>query len=178
MEVLSVTNEVEEPYWIINKYGKKDWTRTGIQAVIALYELKVPIKEIAAKLDCTKNVIVGVIHRARERGDMPRYEAKPTKTEKRVRKRVHVGPKKDPITLKVKAMVAQALKPVVVPKVRLKVIKSPTAVTLEGLKPHMCKWPLGDPRYSDFRYCGGQRLEPGPYCAEHYLLGTQPSRHK
>ena len=38
-------------------------------------------------------------------------------------------------------------------------------VTIVELKEAMCRWPLGDPASSEFRYCGSPRS--GPYCAYH-----------
>lgn len=60
------------------------------------------------------------------------------------------------------------------PRFRLKLIESPIAVTFAELKGHHCKFPLGDPRRSDFRFCGGRRLENKPYCQEHTTLTEQP----
>lgn len=39
-------------------------------------------------------------------------------------------------------------------------------VTFAELEPHHCKFPLGDPLSSDFRFCGGKRLDEYPYCAK------------
>jgi len=33
--------------------------------------------------------------------------------------------------------------------------------------PHHCRWPFGDPRLPDFRFCGARHAEPLPYCAAH-----------
>jgi GcrA cell cycle regulator len=35
------------------------------------------------------------------------------------------------------------------------------------LQEHHCKWPIGDPRYADFRFCGNDKGADGPYCARH-----------
>jgi GcrA cell cycle regulator len=44
-------------------------------------------------------------------------------------------------------------------------------VETHALERRHCRWPLGDPRDRDFRYCGGKRLSGFPYCAEHVRLG-------
>lgn len=182
MEVKLATTEVEEPLWVLDINGKRYWTTHGYKTVVDMYEANMTMAQIGAELGLNKNMIVGVIHRARKRGEMPKFEKKLTKP-KRIRNRA--TPKYNPLALNIaKAVAAKAEKAPKIeppkPKVRLRVIESGTAVTLEGLKPHMCKWPLGDPRYSDFRYCGKNRMEPGPspYCPEHFLLGTQQLRNQ
>jgi len=47
-------------------------------------------------------------------------------------------------------------------------------VTIVELKEAMCRWPLGDPTSSEFRYCGSPALGAGPYCAHHGKLAYQP----
>jgi len=46
-------------------------------------------------------------------------------------------------------------------------------VTIVDLKEAMCRWPLGDPTSSEFRYCGSPSAS-GPYCAHHGRLAYQP----
>jgi GcrA cell cycle regulator len=47
-------------------------------------------------------------------------------------------------------------------------------VTIVELKEAMCRWPLGDPTSSEFRYCGSPSSGVGPYCAHHSKLAYQP----
>jgi hypothetical protein len=39
--------------------------------------------------------------------------------------------------------------------------------TLEQLKTHHCRWPVGDPGAPDFFFCGAKRIEPLAYCEGH-----------
>lgn len=57
---------------------------------------------------------------------------------------------------------------------RLRLIENSQAVTINELQPHHCLYPSGDPRLSDFRYCGCTKLEGRPYCAEHCQIAFQP----
>jgi GcrA cell cycle regulator len=50
-------------------------------------------------------------------------------------------------------------------------------VTIVELKEAMCRWPLGDPSSSDFRYCGSP-TSSGPYCAHHCGLAYQPAHER
>ena len=51
-------------------------------------------------------------------------------------------------------------------------------VTIVDLKESMCKWPLGDPVSSDFRYCGSPAHGAGPYCQHHGTLAYQPAQDR
>jgi len=50
-------------------------------------------------------------------------------------------------------------------------------VTIVELKEAMCRWPLGDPATSEFRYCGSLAAS-GPYCAYHGGLAYQPAQER
>ncbi len=50
-------------------------------------------------------------------------------------------------------------------------------VTIIELKESMCRWPLGDPASSEFRYCGSPSTS-GPYCAYHARLAYQPVQER
>lgn len=46
---------------------------------------------------------------------------------------------------------------------------------LADLKPHQCKWPIGDPRAPDFIFCGAPRKPgKGSYCAHHHKIAYTP----
>jgi GcrA cell cycle regulator len=40
-------------------------------------------------------------------------------------------------------------------------------VDFEGLEPHHCRWPVGEPGKPGFGFCGHSRAEGLPYCAGH-----------
>jgi GcrA cell cycle regulator len=41
-------------------------------------------------------------------------------------------------------------------------------VTIMELRESMCRWPIGDPAQTEFRYCGAKKLPGlGPYCSCH-----------
>lgn len=39
--------------------------------------------------------------------------------------------------------------------------------TLTDLSSQTCRWPIGDPKHEDFRFCGKPVYVGKPYCAEH-----------
>lgn len=49
-------------------------------------------------------------------------------------------------------------------------------VTLLGLTPTTCRWPLGDPRSPDFGFCGAPCTIEHPYCSSHMELAHQSNR--
>ena len=79
---------------------------------------------------------------------------------------------------------AMSLAPMVVPAAEPRiqaatdvVIPICARVTIMELREAMCKWPLGDPLHSNFRYCGAKApLGGAPYCTAHSQLAYQPSQ--
>lgn len=43
----------------------------------------------------------------------------------------------------------------------------PGGVMLLDLQPHSCRWPIGDPRDEDFKFCGARKEFGRSYCCEH-----------
>lgn len=46
-------------------------------------------------------------------------------------------------------------------------------VSLAQLKDKMCRWPIGDPKEPDFRFCGCQSIAGLPYCGDHAKVAYQ-----
>jgi GcrA cell cycle regulator len=51
-------------------------------------------------------------------------------------------------------------------------------VTIVELRESMCKWPLGDPSSTEFRYCGSPSHAGTPYCQHHGKLAYQPAQER
>lgn len=46
--------------------------------------------------------------------------------------------------------------------------KEPVKIfTLTDLNHNTCRWPIGDPKHEDFRFCGRQVYPGKPYCLDH-----------
>jgi GcrA cell cycle regulator len=54
------------------------------------------------------------------------------------------------------------------------VVPMSVRVSIVELKESMCRWPLGDPSTSEFRYCGSPAPGASPYCSHHGKLAYQP----
>jgi len=52
--------------------------------------------------------------------------------------------------------------------------------TLTDLSSQTCRWPIGDPKHEDFRFCGKSVVPGKPYCSEHcataYVGSNKSSR--
>ena len=46
-------------------------------------------------------------------------------------------------------------------------------VQLYEVKDKMCRWPIGDPKEADFRFCGCSSIAGLPYCGEHAKVAYQ-----
>ena len=51
-------------------------------------------------------------------------------------------------------------------------------VTIMDLKENMCRWPLGDPSQTDFRFCGGRCAPGDAYCTHHATIAYQPANDR
>ena len=145
------------------------WTDEETKQLAELVDKKTSLDKIARIMNRTKNSIIGKIDRLQKK--------KLLEKEKRVR-----NVKEKEVVKKPRKPLSDALKTIIYnfqhkhKRVRLNVVESPTAVTIHGLERHMCKFPLGDPKLSDFRYCGKIQVENKPYCLEHCGVAyTQPS---
>lgn len=132
-------------------HNQRLWNAEDKAEAIQMYKDGASYTQIGVKLDRTRGQVAGKLNRENV-------------LKKRVRVRELPKPRifaegHSQITLK-KPIQTQR-------RVRLKLIESDTAVTIKELEGHHCKWPLGDPKQPDFRYCGCQRNDKSPYCAEH-----------
>jgi GcrA cell cycle regulator len=54
--------------------------------------------------------------------------------------------------------------------------------TLTDLSSQTCRWPIGDPKHEDFRFCGKPVVAGKPYCGEHcataYVGSSKSSRNE
>ena len=50
--------------------------------------------------------------------------------------------------------------------------------TILNLTERMCRWPIGDPRDPNFRFCGRLALPGQPYCAEHAAMAYQAPKRR
>lgn len=166
---------INKPKQIKGPYPPRvgDWPQIAVDLLIDLYHQNLSMSDIANHVGRTRNAVAGQIRKLRAKGvELPS-------------RRDYVPRKKVKAIFASKPFVPKAAKPVADPepiekpvRTRLKLVESPTAVTMLELEPHHCKYPIGDPRQSDFRFCGGMRLPDRPYCQEHTVLTDQHTTYQ
>ncbi len=48
--------------------------------------------------------------------------------------------------------------------------------TISTLDRNDCRWPVGDPRHTEFHFCGARQLTGRPYCELHWRMAFQPAK--
>jgi GcrA cell cycle regulator len=54
------------------------------------------------------------------------------------------------------------------------VVPEKERVGVEGLGPHQCRWPIGDPQSPDFHFCHHKRIGGISYCEIHARRAYRP----
>ena len=153
------------------------------ELVIRLYDEGKTYTEIGETIGRSRNAVAGLVKRIRDNGPHKASPELANPVPKRYACRIP-KPKHEPririslITNTAKAGPTFRAEPRQ-PRLRLHLVTDATAVTLAELEPHMCKFPLGDPLLSDFRYCGGNRAnEKSPYCVWHAKICCQETFYR
>ena len=132
------------------------WTDARVETLITLWEGGLSAAQVARQLGgVTRNAVIGKLHRlglmGRAKPSAPRRLRPPRSASRPPRERVRpTAP-------------------------RLSVASSHVAATdepglvrdLAALATHICHWPIGDPRATDFSFCGHAVVGAGPYCPDH-----------
>jgi hypothetical protein len=107
--------------------------------------------EIARSLGITRATVMGIVHRAKEKGMVdPRDKVPPPPKRAPLRKKKVTRSKPQPIAI-----------------VEIAPPKPKDPVPFERLTRSMCKYVVTEGRASDYLFCGQQRYAHNPYCHEH-----------
>jgi len=141
------------------------WTTERITNLKKLWTLGQPASAIATILgNVTRNAILGKVHRlGLSTPSTASTRASATSTQRRSRRqsssaKTRAAPSCQPKPHKAK----RASK---FPPLQPLVFNNPPRIG--ELKPDQCCWPEGDPRKSDFHFCGRSKTPGRPYCAHH-----------
>lgn len=156
------------------------WTEERDETLRQLQATGLSSSQIGARMDLTRNQVIGRIHRLGiQMGGRGRHAT--------ARKKSVLAPKAPlPATVKAKPLPRLRANPVDVN--RLKAAEARMAIALQpaeraptvgrvsllDLQPHQCKFPLGDPRQDGFGFCGADRVEGRPYCSKHVAICCSP----
>lgn len=159
------------------------WTDERVELLRRLWLEGLSASQIANALQngITRNAVIGKVHRLGLSGRVkasapsaPRQRTKPLRT-----------PAQRPSAPAMRGNTALAIKslPMEVPRLQSAedvVIPISERVTIMELKEAMCRWPLGDPTTTEFRFCGTRKPTEGigPYCAYHSRIAYQPIQER
>lgn len=160
------------------------WTEDRVATLSKLWADGLSASQIAKQLGgVTRNAVIGKVHRLGLSGRAKPSRPKPAKPA--AAPRAKAAPK--PARKTVKATPAVDAKPKVAaqlpatieqPPLKAKPLKDGTYATILTITDHMCKFPIGDPKADEFRFCGRKTDPDEPYCTPHSMVAYQPSRRR
>ena len=151
------------------------WTEDRVEILTKLWAEGLSASQIAKKLGgVTRNAVIGKVHRlglsGRATPSRPRKATSKSSTP-RMRKTSAPSAPRTP-----RPVVAASTPPP--PPLEAKPLPTGEYATILTIRDHMCKWPIGDPSSSEFRFCGRRVKESEPYCEAHCSVAYQPSRRR
>lgn len=137
-----------------------NWTDEKVDLLKSLYADGLSGGQIAMALRCTRNTVIGKIHRMGLPGRVStsRLSSRPHSRSPRI--------PKPPVQMLVLAA------PLIEPEALL--LDEGRHVTLLEVSGAMCRWPIGDTREPDFHFCGHVQVKGKPYCEAHNSKAHQP----
>lgn len=159
------------------------WNDQRVELLSKLWLEGRSASQIATELgqNITRNAVIGKVHRL---GLSGRAKVAAPAAAARLRSKAPSKAEFEPPAPLVEAAPAEApvrSDPVAAPAPRPiadVVIPFSNRVTIMELRETMCRWPIGDPTSTEFRYCGCRTGDNGPYCQEHARLAFQPTQDR
>lgn len=156
------------------------WTDDRVEILKKLWLEGRTASQIASELGgVTRNAVIGKVHRLGLSG-------RPSPIKRKARKNTEArkaAPKKRAVNTKAVSTTKTARKVTAVQKPSTNVVKLPNrddsfvpangGKTMMELRESMCKWPMGDPKSEEFRFCGCKAVESLPYCEHHAMIAYQ-----
>ena len=149
------------------------WTNERIELLQKLWLEGSSASRIAGELGAgiTRNAVIGKVYRLGLSGRVktPVGHVPASSHHKAPRREAHPHPSAQAsignTALALQPMVMEAPRPRVEADVVVPICEP---VTIMELRESMCRWPIGDPTQSEFRFCGAKKLPgQGPYCSCH-----------
>ena len=153
------------------------WTDERVEQLKKLWSEGLSASQIAKQLGgVTRNAVIGKVHRLGLSG-----RATPSRPARRT-----VKPARPRTTTATTAPAARAPRPSpsapsaapTPAPVEPAVLPSGEFATVLTLRDSMCKWPIGDPASSSFRFCGRKTGADHTYCEAHADMAYQPSQKR
>ncbi len=159
------------------------WTEDRVETLKKLWADGLSASQIAKQLGgVTRNAVIGKVHRlglsgratpsrpARRPATRPATPktAKPAAAKTPKPAAASAAPKQAP------AVVKAAPQPSVPAPQDAQKLPSGEYATVLTLREGMCKWPIGDPASTEFRFCGRKSGSGTAYCEAHSQVAYQP----
>jgi len=129
--------------------------------------------EIARDLKTTRNAVLGIVHRARERGELWAHTRAPARSVVRMRPKRKRPPAPPRAPVAAPAIVTPLAPHKVHPRTRIAAMSSQALpslnLSLADLGPRQCQAVTDDTRWAQ-RYCGHPKREGSVYCEGHHAL--------
>jgi len=168
------------------------WTDQQIQTLKQMWGNGYSANDIAKSLGggMTRNAVIGKAHRLKLSAGvaMPRSAAvEPpsrtrgvvmasiTKISKRTATALRESPLKRMADTPIMQKKALAPDPLLRP---IEIMKRSEGIPVTKAGERHCRWPIGDPRSPDFRFCGCETHEGLPYCTHHARIAYQTVSRK
>lgn len=165
------------------------WTEDRVELLRKLWLDGLSASRIAIELagGVTRNAVIGKVHRL---GLSGRVKAQQAQSSARLRPAKPQAPIRSPMqqrpSMPMRGNTALALDVRSITALQpcrasseSNVVAMTETVTIMDLRESMCRWPVGDPSSSDFRYCGGKApVGQGPYCSLHSRMAYQPTQDR
>ena len=163
------------------------WTEERVEILKKLWGEGRTAAEIASELGgVTRNAVIGKAHRLKLSGraspiqqgskkktaaNSNASKAKPVARTAKKADAQNAAPSSDAVSVK-RVVEKSVVSPVSVERIS-EADKKRKRTPLVDLAPCQCRWPLGDPRESNFGFCAGKTDAGEIYCAEHTALAYQ-----
>jgi GcrA cell cycle regulator len=160
------------------------WTDERVELLRKLWLEGLSASRIAHELanGITRNAVIGKVHRLGLSGRVKAPSVAGGRERMKQLPRTATPRMSAPIirgntALALKPRIAEAPAPRPVEEV---LIPMSERVTLMELREAMCRWPLGDPTTTEFRFCGAKKeaVGEGPYCTYHTRVAYQPLQER
>ena len=150
---------------------QKPWSDTAIERAAAWWRDGLTAYEIGERLGVTRNAVIGKMNRLGLVAP-PGSQAEGARKGAKARvKKFNYRFEKTPASLKRPGKLPpEPPKPLLMPPARA----TGAQEALRKLRIHDCRWPIGDPRSDNFRFCGARKYPGSSYCVHHFIASINP----
>lgn len=157
----------------------KGWTDARVARLRELWADWLSASQVAAEIGggITRNAVIGKVHRlgismrARPalRSTLRRIEKPAAPPARKFDPRKPIADRAEPY--------APPPAPIAAPPME-EALEALARVQFVDLREGMCKWPIGDPHSSEFRFCGAKASAGVVYCGYHAQIAYEPSQRR